>query len=48
MLNTYNLSITIEINIPVVNYLDTTIDLTNDIYKPYRKPNDSPVYINKR
>ena len=38
---------TIETNIRVVNFLDTTFDLINDVYKPYRKPNDSPVYINK-
>ena len=45
--NTYNLSITIETNIRVVNFFDTTFDLINNIYKPYRKPNDNPVYINK-
>ena len=45
--NTYNLSITIETNIRIVNFLDTTFDLINDIYRPYRKPNDTPVYINK-
>ena len=38
---------TIETNIRVVNFLDTTFDLINDVYKPYRKPNDSPVHINK-
>ena len=45
--NTYNLSITIEANIRIVNFLDTTFDLINNIYRPYRKPNDTPVYINK-
>ena len=45
--NTYNLSITIETNIRVVNFFDTTFDLITNIYKPYRKPNDNPVYINK-
>ena len=45
--NTYNLSITIETNIRVVNFLDTTFDLINDICKPYRKPNDNPVHISK-
>ena len=44
--NTYNLPITIETNIRVVNFLDTTLDLINDIYKPYRKPNGNLVYIN--
>ena len=45
--NTYNLSITIETNIRVVNFLDTTFDLINDICKPYWKSNESPVSINK-
>ena len=45
--NTYNFSITIETNITIVNFLDTTFDLITDIYRPYRKPNDTPVYINK-
>ena len=45
--NTYNLSITIETNIRVINFLDTTFDLTNNICKPYRKPNDNPVHISK-
>ena len=44
---TYNLSITIETNIRFVTFLDTTFDLINDIYKPYWKLNDNPVYINK-
>ena len=45
--NTYNLSITTETNISTVNFLDTLFDLINDIYKPYQKPNDNPVYKNK-
>ena len=45
--STYNLSIKIETNIRVVNFLDTTFYLINNIYKPHRKPNDNPVYINK-
>ena len=44
---TYNLSITIETNICFVTFLDATLDLINDIYKPYWKLNDNPVYINK-
>ena len=27
--------------------LDVTFDLVNDIYKPYRKPSNRPLYINK-
>ena len=45
--HSFNFSITIETNIRIVNVLDTTFDLINDIYKSYRKPNDNPVYINE-
>ena len=41
------MSITIETNIRAVNFLDTTFDLIKDVYRPYRKPNDSAVYTNK-
>ena len=42
-----NLSITIETNIRTVNFLETTFNIMNNTYKPYRKPNDEPLYINK-
>ena len=29
------------------NFLDVTFDLSTGKYKPYRKPNDDPLYINK-
>ena len=29
------------------NFLDLTFDLNNGSYKPYRKPNDNPLYINQ-
>ena len=41
-----NLSITIEVNHKVVNFLDVCFDLNTGIYKPYIKPNDKPLYIN--
>ena len=41
----FGLSITIETNLTVVNYLDVTLDLLNDKFRPYRKPNDFPLYI---
>ena len=28
-----------------VNFLDVTLDLSNESYKPYRKPNDKPLYV---
>ena len=40
------LKITIETNLKAVNFLDVTFDLRNESYKPYRKPNDNPLYIN--
>ena len=47
MFKDYGLSITIETNIRIVNFLDTTFDLMNNTYKPYQKPNDEPLYIDK-
>ena len=29
-----------------MDFLDVTLDLVNDRYGPYRKPNDHPQYIN--
>ena len=40
------LKITKEANLKTVNFLDVTPDLSNESYKPYRKPNDNPLYIN--
>ena len=39
-------NITIEASLHTVNYLDITFDLRKDIYPPYRKPDNPPVYIN--
>ena len=43
----FGLKITAESNLHVVNFLDVTFDLSTRKYKPYRKPNDDPLYINK-
>ena len=37
----------VETNIKKVDFLDVNFDLNKDIYYPYRKPNDKPLYINK-
>ena len=37
----------IETNSKVVNFLDITFNLNNGTYKPYKKPNDPLLYINK-
>ena len=31
-----------------VDFLDVSFDLHNILYKPYRKPNNKPIYINKQ
>ena len=41
------LSITIKCNLKSIDFLDVTFDLVNDICKPYRKPSNKPLYINK-
>ena len=41
------LNITIKTNLKTADFLDVHFDLTQDIYKPYKKPNDDPLYINK-
>ena len=43
----FGLKITAESNLHVVNFLDATFDPSTGKYKPYRKPNDDPLYINK-
>ena len=40
------LKITVETNTSTTNFLDITLDLENDKFYPYRKPNDKPTYIN--
>ena len=42
-----DLSITSQTNITSTNFLDITLNLTTESYKPYRKPNDQPLYIDK-
>ena len=41
------LSITSKPNLKIVDYLNVTFDLQNNSYKPYRKPDNLPVYIHK-
>ena len=44
----YNLRITAEINYHTVNFLDVTLNLKDERYIPYRKPNNDPLYIDSR
>ena len=41
------LKITVDANMKVVNFLDVTLNLANNTYYPFRKPNDTPLYIHK-
>ena len=47
MFKNFGLSITVTTNVISANYLDVNFDLTKDISKPYRKPNDERIYINR-
>ena len=38
--------ISIDANRKQVNFLDVTLDLENEIFKPYIKPGDTPLYVN--
>ena len=42
------LQITIEANKKVVDFLDITLDLRTEIYKPCKKPNSTLTYIHKQ
>ena len=42
----HGLNITIQTNQKIVDYLDVTFDLNNGSFRPYRKPNNEPIYIN--
>ena len=42
------LKITIDTNLVVVNFLDTTLNLNEGSYEPYRKPLDKPLYIHNQ
>ena len=46
LFKSHGLKITIAPTVPVANYLDVTLNLSHGTYRLYRKPNDSPVYIN--
>ena len=46
--NKLNLQVTIEPNQTKVNFLDITMDLENASYRPYIKPNTTPLYIHSQ
>ena len=42
----FGLKITVEKGKEDVNHLDVTLDLAKEDFKPYKKPNDKPIYVN--
>ena len=42
------LKITVETNLARVDFLDITMELTSETYQPFRKPNDTPLYVNAK
>ena len=45
--NDNGLKITAEANKKDVNFLDINLNLETGIYRPYMKPNDMPIYVNR-
>ena len=44
----HDLKVTAEINYHVVNFLDVTLNLSEQNYQPYRKLNNDPLYVDAR
>ena len=40
------LKITIKTNMKTIDFLDVTLDLRTNTFKPFNKPNNTPLYIN--
>ena len=40
-------AIEVKTNLKIVDFSDITFSLNNDTYRPYKKPNDLLLYINK-
>ena len=45
MFKTKGLDIIINCNMELVNYLDVTLNLNDESYRPYKKPNEESNYI---
>ena len=48
LFKTENLDITVETNLKITDFLDITLNLNTEKFYPYRKPNDTPLYVNKK
>ena len=47
MFSSFNLKITVETGIKVTDLLDVSLNLLNNIYMPYRKDSNPPIYIQR-
>ena len=43
----FGLEITVQTNLVKVDFLDVSFDLCLNTFEPYRKPNDTPIYIHR-
>ena len=43
-----DLSLEIQCNLKIVNYLDKTFNLNDGTYKPFHKPNDETNYVHAK
>ena len=41
------LRITVQTNLKSVDFLDVTLNLETETFQPYRKPNDTPLYVHR-
>ena len=44
----WGLKITSTANLKVIQFFDITLDLNNEVYKPYIKPGDRPLYVSSQ
>lgn len=44
----HNLKLTIEANKKCVNFLDVTLDMRTETFKPYMKPGNTIQFVNSR
>ena len=47
MFESTGLSITVKTNLKIPNFLNIHFEIKDNIYQPYKKLNDEPLYINK-
>ena len=48
ILKNNGVSITVKTNLEIVYFIDIYFNLVKEIYHLYKKPNDDPLYINKK